>query len=137
MTPPASPSNSRDRRHPNVQVEAEPLVDSHRRAGGSRATSASSAFTDTGIRTQTLKPGQVVGRVDLAEPVGRRAGMRATTKLFTILALAAALAPMAPASAAVTDAAIANFAFSPNPVNLTAGDTVKWTNSDSAAHTVT
>src|SRR5919106_5468805 len=41
MTPPASPSNSRDRRHPNVQVEAEPLVDSHRRAGESPATSAS------------------------------------------------------------------------------------------------
>src|SRR5687767_4947166 len=63
--------------------------------------------------------------------------MRVTTKLLTVLALAAALAPMAPATAAVTDAAIANFAFSPNPVNVKVGDSVKWTNSDGAAHTVT
>ena len=63
--------------------------------------------------------------------------MRATTKLLTVLAMAAALAPMAPASAAVTDAAIADFAFSPNPVNVKVGDTVKWTNSDSSPHTVT
>ncbi len=63
--------------------------------------------------------------------------MRATTKLLTILALAAALAADEPATAAVSDAAISNFSFSPNPLNITVGDTVKWTNSDSAPHTVT
>ena len=63
--------------------------------------------------------------------------MRTTTKLLTVLAMAAALTPTTPASAAITDAAIANFAFSPNPVTIQVGDSVKWTNSDGAAHTVT
>src|SRR5688500_3098286 len=63
--------------------------------------------------------------------------MRTTTKLLTVLALAAALAPMAPATAAVTDAAIANFAFSPNPVNVKVGDSVTCTNGDAADHPVT
>jgi len=63
--------------------------------------------------------------------------MRATTKLFTILTLAAALAPMAPATATTTDAAIAGFAFQPPSLSIKVGDTVKWTNTDAAAHTVT
>jgi len=49
-----------------------------------------------------------------------------------------------PAAAAVecggsggTAATIANFAFSPNPVTVSSGGTVTWTNNDSTAHTVT
>jgi plastocyanin len=63
--------------------------------------------------------------------------MRATTKLLTVLAMAAALTPMAPAAAATTDAAIADFAFSPKTLSVTVGDTVKWTNGDEFPHTVT
>ena len=63
--------------------------------------------------------------------------MRATTKLLTVLAMAAALTPMAPATAAVTDAAIADFAFSPKTLSVKVGDTVKWTNGDEFPHTVT
>src|SRR5919106_605194 len=59
MTPPASPSNSRDRRHPNVQVEAEPLVDSHRRAGESPATSAS---TRARMRARRARFGDLLSR---------------------------------------------------------------------------
>lgn len=33
--------------------------------------------------------------------------------------------------------AIANFTFSPQTLNITAGTTVKWTNNDSTAHTIT
>jgi plastocyanin len=63
--------------------------------------------------------------------------MRATTKLLPLLGLAAVLLPVTPASAAVTDAAIANFSFSPDPVTIAVGDSVKWTNTDNAGHTVT
>lgn len=46
-------------------------------------------------------------------------------------------APPAPPPAPATVAAdIRNFAFSPDPITISVGDTVKWTNADSAAHTV-
>lgn len=36
----------------------------------------------------------------------------------------------------VVDTAIQNFAFNPESVKISAGDTVRWTNMDSADHTV-
>jgi plastocyanin len=36
-----------------------------------------------------------------------------------------------------TAATIANFAFAPNPVTVSSGGTITWTNNDSTAHTVT
>src|SRR5437763_2626972 len=48
-----------------------------------------------------------------------------------------ALLPGTPASAGTTDATIANFRFSPNPLSTPVGATVKWTNNDGTSHTVT
>jgi plastocyanin len=46
-------------------------------------------------------------------------------------------APPPPASAGGTEVAIAEFAFAPAELTVSIGDTVTWTNRDSAAHTVT
>ncbi|MDO8689373.1 MAG: cupredoxin family copper-binding protein [Dehalococcoidia bacterium] len=51
-------------------------------------------------------------------------------------AAATTVAGAAPA-AAVTDVAIQNFAFGPKTLTAPVGTTVRWTNKDSAAHTVT
>jgi len=66
--------------------------------------------------------------------------MRTTAKLLlTMGSVVAAVLPVMPAAdAAVTDhATIANFSFSPNPVNIPLGATLEWTNTDGTAHTVT
>jgi plastocyanin len=65
--------------------------------------------------------------------------MRTTAKLFLLVGSAvAAVVPALPAHAAVTtDAAISNFSFSPDPLTIDAGDTVRWTNKDATSHTVT
>ena len=48
------------------------------------------------------------------------------------------LLPGTPARAAVTDATIANFTFSPDPITIPVGGTIKWTNTDvNVTHTVT
>jgi plastocyanin len=60
--------------------------------------------------------------------------MRKTTTFFVILAF---LLPAAPAGAAGNEATISNFSFSPSPVRISVGATLKWTNLDSSAHTVT
>jgi len=49
----------------------------------------------------------------------------------------AALATAASVVAADTDVTIANFAFAPDPVTVNVGDTITWTNNDSAPHTAT
>src|SRR5205807_1256027 len=80
--------------------------------------------------------------------VSRRTGMPATTTTkrrfsprLVALALTAtagfALLPGTPVSAAATDATIANFSFSPDPVTIPVGATVKWTNDDGVTHTIT
>jgi plastocyanin len=60
---------------------------------------------------------------------------------LVLLGLAAAggfaLLPGAAAGATVTDVTIANFRFSPNPVTISVGDTLQWTNQDGTTHTVT
>ncbi len=50
---------------------------------------------------------------------------------------AAATAPSSTSSSSGSDVTIANFAFSPDTLTVKAGTTVKWTNKDSTAHTVT
>lgn len=60
--------------------------------------------------------------------------MRKTTTFFVMLAF---LLPAAPAGAAANEATISNFSFSPEPVRIQVGATLKWTNLDSSAHTVT
>ncbi len=57
--------------------------------------------------------------------------------LFVTTLIPAMLLPAARATAATVDVAISGFAFSPSSVQINVGDTVRWTNSDSAAHTVT
>ena len=47
------------------------------------------------------------------------------------------MGPIRPALAASYSVVIANFAFNPASLNITAGDIVVWTNSDPPAHTVT
>ena len=66
--------------------------------------------------------------------------MRAVRLIFAALALlfvgltsSASAAP----SAATQSVAVASFAFSPVSVTINIGDSVKWTNSDPATHTVT
>ena len=41
------------------------------------------------------------------------------------------------AEGTATEPVIADFAFSPDPIEISAGDTVTWTNEDDFAHTVT
>jgi len=60
--------------------------------------------------------------------------MRKTTTFFVTLAF---LLPAAPAAAAGDETTISNFSFSPSPVRIAVGATLKWTNLDSSAHTVT
>lgn len=60
--------------------------------------------------------------------------MRKTTTFFVMLAF---LLPAAPAAGAANEATISNFSFSPSPVQIAVGATLKWTNLDSSAHTVT
>ncbi len=60
--------------------------------------------------------------------------MRTTTKFFVILGF---LLPAVPAGAAVNEATISNFSFSPEPARIPVGATLTWTNKDSSAHTVT
>jgi plastocyanin len=64
--------------------------------------------------------------------------MRTTAKLLLLVGSAlAAVVPALPAHAAVTDAQISNFSFSPDPLTIHVGDTLRWTNKDGTSHTVT
>lgn len=59
--------------------------------------------------------------------------------LAIVVALAAAAVPIAlaaPAAAAEVQVTIANFAFDPDPVQVSAGDTITWANTDPGPHTV-
>lgn len=45
--------------------------------------------------------------------------------------------PAVPTSGKIVDVTIQNFAFNPDSVTISSDDTVKWTNMDSATHTIT
>lgn len=45
--------------------------------------------------------------------------------------------PAVPTSSKTVEVTIQNFAFNPGSVTISSGDTVKWTNMDSTAHTIT
>ena len=67
-----------------------------------------------------------------------RTTKKSTLVLILGLATAATLGVVPAASAAApTDASISNFSFSPDPVTVPVGGTVKWTNDDNATHTIT
>lgn len=51
--------------------------------------------------------------------------------------LVATLAGVAPAAATTHHVTIASYAYSPNPLNIAAGDSVTWTNTDSVGHDIT
>lgn len=55
--------------------------------------------------------------------------------LLLVLGLVLVWSPAA-AAAVTRQVTIAGFAFSPNPVDVVAGDTVRWTNADSSAHNI-
>ena len=63
-----------------------------------------------------------------------RPGARRATAPSTSPAPAAAVTAAAAASSVNAD--IADFAFSPNPIIVTVGSTVTWTNKDAFAHTI-
>ncbi len=83
---------------------------------------------------QTLKPPEsIMSPMDASRsgPLGARAiGVSAA---LILMAWAAA----SPAEAATTDVTIVGFTYTPNPVTLTRGDLIRWTNQDAAPHTVT
>jgi plastocyanin len=66
----------------------------------------------------------------------RRRGGRLVTLALTATA-GLALLPGTPSRAATTDATISGFRFSPDPLPVPIGATVKWTNDDGTTHTVT
>ncbi len=48
-----------------------------------------------------------------------------------------ATTPAVPTSSKIVEVTIQNFAFNPESVTISSGDTVKWTNMDSTTHTIT
>ena len=70
----------------------------------------------------------------MAHQATMRAGIRATIGLAVVAAWAALAGGVVAADGAVT---IKDFAFGPATVTVNTGDTVTWTNADSAAHTAT
>ena len=54
--------------------------------------------------------------------------------LLLLLATTAGPAASAPRAARTVDVTIVNFAYSPDPVTIDPGDTIRWTNLDSAPH---
>ena len=66
--------------------------------------------------------------------MGHRGG-RAITSIIAGLVLA--IAVVVPVLAATRNVTIAGFAYSPDPVTINVGDTVRWTNNDAVAHTAT
>ena len=72
-----------------------------------------------------------------AQPAPTSTSMPANTQAMPAATdISPTTAPTAAASSA-TEVAIANFAFNPASLTVKVGTTVKWTNSDSVAHTVT
>ena len=63
--------------------------------------------------------------------------MRATTKFFLLMGLATAAVPAMPAGAARHRGHDRQLQLLPDPLVITVGGTVKWTNGDNTSHTVT
>jgi plastocyanin len=64
--------------------------------------------------------------------------VRAPKRIAAALAVAFLFSLAAPAQAATThDVEIRNFQFSPTPITIQAGDSVRWTNRDGIGHTAT
>ena len=59
------------------------------------------------------------------------------TTALALLMMGAVLGAVSPAQAAPPEATISNFSFSPDPVAIPLGSTLKWTNADGVTHTVT
>jgi len=66
--------------------------------------------------------------------VTRRLLLPTTFALYLTLSVLGATSSAAPGGARTVDVAIQNFAFSPVTVTVDPGDTVRWTNFDSASH---
>lgn len=62
---------------------------------------------------------------------------RTRSVIAASLAVAAVILISGVAVAATRAVAIADFAFSPRTITITAGDRIRWTNSDAVAHTAT
>lgn len=74
----------------------------------------------------------------------RKTGLMTTLAITAVLSFSfvgyrstEAAAPAATGHAVVKNVAIQNFAFSPATLTIAKGTTIKWTNKDSTAHTVT
>lgn len=76
----------------------------------------------------------VSSRADLGNRLTSLIGVT-TLAFLAVISIAIMTLPMA--SAAGHDVGISNFAFSPNSITISPGDTVTWTNSDGTTHTVT
>lgn len=63
--------------------------------------------------------------------------VRLTFAALALLILGLTSSASAAPSAATQSVSVANFAFSPTSLTINIGDSVKWTNSDAATHTVT
>jgi plastocyanin len=59
------------------------------------------------------------------------------TKALALLMMGAVLGAVPPVQAGPPEATISNFSFSPDPVTVPLGSTLKWTNADGVTHTVT
>ncbi len=74
-------------------------------------------------------------------PAASREGTSSVDPGFTAQTTPAATSSSSSASASrapvTAEATIQAFKFSPNPINIHVGDTVRWTNQDGVAHTVT
>jgi plastocyanin len=65
-------------------------------------------------------------------------GHRSARAMTSIIAgVVFAIAAVVPVLAATRNVTIAGFAYSPDPVTVNVGDTVRWTNNDAVAHTAT
>jgi plastocyanin len=70
-------------------------------------------------------------------PVGGSSMRRSVLVMFGAAALAGGLWLVPVVFAADSDVSIAGFAFSPETITVTVGDSVTWTNQDGATHTAT
>lgn len=93
--------------------------------------SISSVTTDTTLTFTGLAPGTYYFRVRGANTAGQSGASN------EVVVTIAAPAPAAGATIVRGAAGLTTTAYAPNPINITVGTTVTWTNNDSLTHTVT